>query len=164
MGKCHSLLFALCIIFCLPLTPAHAEDDCLQNFLVVDRYESFDLSGPGIEIRLPSSNSHGNFLSAAKFHATSDGKNNLEIFFDFVLPGAQVSLPYNVYKLELSFSGDDPQKDFSFLIDLTDACTGPGRSIYPGQVLRLPKQILPFQQDDAAQGAKRVHVKIWGHL
>jgi hypothetical protein len=127
---------------------ARAEDSCLPDFTSLDVFQ--DASAPSFSLPLKSQNASGPFVT----HATLDGRwdgTALALTFQFRFGG--VSLPYDIFAV-LVTSG----RDVLAWNDLTNACSGPGAGIFPGDSFPLP----PIKTTAAPKPGW--HIIVWGRL
>lgn len=156
-AKCAIVALAL---FTLPLT-TEASDACLSEAPVVDRLEWWDFGTvTRSDIALPSRNSHGYFETYAAAHLEWD--RQLNIRFDHQVPGDMTGLEYTLYRLEFSV-GNGPNR-FTYVQDFTKNCTSPGRSMFPGQAVKLSPVKVPPGFLGFPRGREVVRVRVWGHL
>ncbi|MGE3263546.1 MAG: hypothetical protein AB7K68_17350 [Bacteriovoracia bacterium] len=158
VGKARLFL----LLFFVPLL-VHAEDDCYRDFLVVDKTVLWDFDkSPKTNIALPSWNgSSPPFYTKATGHfSLQDG--NLRALFDF--NSDLLSLPYNVYRLDLIVGGEEDGDRFVSSRDFTNGCTRSGLSFYPRSVVELPAVKVPDSATGENRGLRRVRIRIWGVL
>ena len=136
-------------------------EDCLEEYLVLEHQESWNFSQSEFHsVSLPSRNQAGPYKTAAKMHMQNTKPQEIFTYFDFRLPPGQVSLAYNLYRVEVSLLAE--RKEILFQEDFTKACSEPGRSMFPGQEIHLPALKVP--QNYWENGPQTLEVKIWGHL
>jgi len=138
---------------------------CLEENLALDITQFYNFqSSEEIKLTLPSTNSQGSFFTAASYHFQSDPLNSsAKNYFSFVLPN-QVSLPYNIYQIELAVGEEENNDIIYFQHDFTANCTEAGRSIFPGQELHLPEIKITPHNNGAPREIDKLKIRIWGHL
>lgn len=146
-------------IFLFPLI-ASADDSCWSAFPVVDSQENWDFqTAESTKILLPSFNSSGPFLTKAAAQLQHD-QHKLHINFDY--DSDQLSLPYNVYRIEVTIgAGED---SFTYTNDFTYQCAYSGISIFPRGNYILPSVSIPPHSNGNPRTNEPVKIKIWGHL
>ncbi len=140
-------------------------DDCLTDFLIIDRDVVVHYSEPTWQrITLPSFNVNGRFLTHAGFQWISNPTGEITPVVDYQLPAGQTGLPFHIYRIAMDFRGLSDTNPWTWDQDLTQGCQGPGRSVFSGQSLRLPVVKPPARPDGAPRNGETVHLRIWGHL
>ncbi|MGZ3693763.1 MAG: hypothetical protein ACXWQO_06155 [Bdellovibrionota bacterium] len=154
----------LSLLFLLSPLSALAGDECYRDFLVVDQTVVWDFSQPQrLDLPLPTYNpNYGMMPTDAAAHFGSMGQQRMNVVFDY--DSAAMSLPYNIFRVDLMVGDADASDSFKASIDNTSDCTKTQPSVYPGKFLALqPIKILPHS-NGAARGLETVHVKIWGKI
>lgn len=148
-------VFLLSALLSLMSVQFASANSCLEEQLVVDTQLNWNLAeNQPIDFYLPSRSSvNGNFFTRAAMHIKPQSAIYAEVMIDFVMPGL-VSLPYNLYKIEITVG------NYTYTQDLTFNCEEPGGSIYPGQQINLPTMQFPKNLD----ANETAHIKVWGHL
>lgn len=145
----------------LCLAPSALAAECLDDFLVVDREETWDLSHPDrFDIFLPTRSGNTGYVTQAAAHYQWPDSSELRVHFDFNLPPGQVSYPYNVYKIEIDV-GDETNR-FHIEQDFTRGCTESGAGMFPGQKIALPAIKIPPRSNGEARAEEPVRIRIWG--
>jgi hypothetical protein len=152
----------VCLFFFLLSLPAFGAESCYDSRPVVDIQADWDFTAaPQADFYLPTRTVYGGYLTWAAAHLRWDGR--LETMFDFQPPQKEaLSLPYTVYRLQLQVGKDGDSDGFLYDNDLTRNCTGPGRSLFPGDVLRLPAVQVPSHKDGTPRGLEPLRIRIWG--
>jgi hypothetical protein len=149
--------WAFLFLFFSPFA-AEAAEECFDPQPIVERIAIWDFQRPSYtSFQLPSRNGQGIFLTQAAIHLSWN--ESLEIVFDFELPPDQVSLPYNVYQLQLEI-GEGPEM-VMIKKDFTENCTGHGISFFPGARVRIlaPKFLPP---PPATSLGTPLRITVWG--
>ncbi|RZA08997.1 MAG: hypothetical protein EOP11_03075 [Proteobacteria bacterium] len=144
-------------------TVSEAAESCLAPYPVSDRLEWWDFSMiTRSEFPLLSRNSRGVFETYATAHL--EWNNRLNLAFDYQMPGDMGGLEYSLYRLEIQVGRDGDPDKFTYVQDFTNGCTEAGRSIFPGQSIRLNAVKVPPRLFGLPRGREVVRIKIWGHL
>jgi hypothetical protein len=159
------LRFTLRLLLTLSLLAAplqvEAADSCLPQGPVADRLEWWDFSRvTRSEFRLPSRNTNGYFETYAAAHLEWDGQLNIR--FDHETPADTAGLEYTLYRLEIQVGNGAGR--FTYAQDFTKGCTSPGRSMFPGQAIKLSPVKVPPGLFGFPRGREVVRVRVWGHL
>lgn len=134
------------------MTMQASADSCLPEFTSLDVIERLQAgSARNFQHPLKSKNVSGTFETRAVLEGKFDGQRlNLTVRF----PANGVSLPYNIYLLAAG-----TEKQMVSWQDLTNGCTAPGGSVFPGQAFTLDAIKLP-----ADAGSMNLHLILWGRL
>jgi hypothetical protein len=153
------------ILFAILLLPlyAHAEDSCYRDFLVIDRVIAWDFSrDQAADFTLPSWNgSTPPFYTDAAAHISLRG-NKLNTSFDFKTD--LVSLPYNVYRMDILVGKEADPENFVSSRDFTANCKNAGFSFFPGDKVKLLPEKIPALSSGGPRGVQPVRIRIWGIL
>ena len=142
-------------LFFLP-TWAQAGDECYRDHLVVDRTQVWELNKPqDWKFRLPTRHPQKPFLTFATANFYWDANQSLLSALKFETD--LVSLPYNVYRLDIQMGEGENAVVQSW--DFTGNCQGPGLSFYPGAKIDLP-----VMKGPPPVGTSKIRVRIWGVL
>jgi len=146
--------------FALPIS-ARAAAACPAEAPVVDRLEWWDFSRvTRSDFFLLSRGPKGIFETPAAAHLEWD--QQLTIRFDHKLPPDSAGLEYTIDRFEIAVGRG--YGAFRFSADFTDDCNAPGRSMFPGQAIKLKPVKVPPGYFGFPRGLEMVHVRIWGHL
>lgn len=153
----------LAALLLLPRPAAADDTSCLPDRPVIDRLEIWDFSRVTVsDFYLPTRSAYQWHQTYAAAHLEFNKRMN--VLFDYNAPNGMVGLEYNFYRVEIQVGQDYDADRFVFTKDFTRDCQSPGRSIYPGQSMRLDPIKIPPRADGNPRGRELVRVRIWGHL
>lgn len=156
-----ALRFLFTLAFLVPPLSLEAAESCLPAYPIVDRSEWWDFSMiTRSNFTLPSRNSYGYFDTYAAAHLEWD--RQLKISFDYRTPEDMAGLEYNLYRVEIQVGRGAGQ--YTYVQDFTRECSSPGRSMFPGQSIRLNPVKVPPGFLGFPRGREVVRIRIWGHL
>lgn len=156
-------IVTLAALLLLPRPASADETSCLPDRPVVDRGEIWDFSRvTKSDFFLPTRSAYQWYETYAAAHL--EFNKRLHVLFDYKTPSGTVGLEYSFYRVEIQVGHDYDPDRFVYVNDLTRDCMSPGRSIYPGQSIRLDPIKIPPRGDGSPRGREFVRVRIWGHL
>lgn len=149
-------------IMLFPLLAQAEDESCWESFQEVNATETWSLTGSETsKIFLPSYNMNGPFLTKAAAHFDRN-ENQIQVYFDFELN--KMSLPYNIFRLELTIGPEGAAESYQYTIDFTKNCTAPGIALFPRGSIYLPVTEVPAFAKELLNRGVPVQIKIWGHL
>lgn len=153
------LLSSFTVWFMLLSWDASADSSCYDPFESLSTQAFPPLTNEDHVFPLNSTNSHGSFRTKAVMHLTNLGLNGFQVWFQFPASTGMVSLPYDLFRVEIQDLRGTPL----FKYDLTADCKNAGASLFPRQEIRLPPFKIPLSQVKLLD-IKQILIKVWGRL
>ena len=144
--------FLILLMLASVAAQAHAQGSCLPSFNALQEMIPFERGSTYIR-PLAGMTQNGFFQTKVQAVVQTDhsDKDALNVSFRFDPSFEDVSLAFNLYAVLILKDGE-----VLSWMDLTQACTGPGISFFPGAQVELPKIKLVGHE------RQTLHIMVWG--